>query len=121
MVEKLVEITGSNEARKKRAEEGLRKLLGRDSKDAIAELDEAHEKLSAQKSRDRKKMGLGEEEEEVHSNSEEETLPEEADEKPAKKSAKATKAKADPIKKAVAAENKKAVKATVKKADKKKK
>lgn len=36
LVEKLVSIVGASEARKARAEEGLRKLLGRDSEDAIA-------------------------------------------------------------------------------------
>ncbi len=57
LVESLVRITKSNDARKKRAEEGLRKLLGRDSKDAVAELEEAHAKLAAQKAKDAKKMG----------------------------------------------------------------
>jgi len=57
LVEYLVKITKSNDARKKRAEEGLRKLLGRDSKDAVAELEEAHSKLAQQKAKDAKKRG----------------------------------------------------------------
>ncbi len=58
LVEGLVHITNSNDARKKRAEEGLRKLLGRDSEEAKADLEEAHDKLAKQKSRDAKKMGI---------------------------------------------------------------
>ncbi len=57
LVEALVNITKSNDARKKRAEEGLRKLLGRDSEDMIADLEEAESKLAAQKSREAKKRG----------------------------------------------------------------
>ena len=66
LVESLVRITKSNDARKKRAEEGLKKLLGRDSQDAIAELEEAQQRLSAQKKREAKKMGFtGGEDEDV--------------------------------------------------------
>jgi len=57
LVESLVRITGSNEARKKRAEEGLKKLLGRDSKDAIAELEVAEIKLAEQRSKEAKIRG----------------------------------------------------------------
>jgi len=57
LVESLVRITKSNESRKKKAEEGLKKLLGRDSKDAIADLEEAEAKLAAQKKKDKKKSG----------------------------------------------------------------
>src|SRR5690606_38032166 len=63
LVESLVTITKSNEARKKKAQDGLRKLLGRDSEEAKADLDEAHAKLAKQKSRDAKKMGLSDDEE----------------------------------------------------------
>lgn len=59
LVEKLAQLTGAAEARKKRAEEGLRKILGRDSKEAIIELEEAKEKLAAQKAREAKKSGKG--------------------------------------------------------------
>lgn len=59
LVETLVRITGSNDARKKRAEDGLKKLLGRDSKEAMADLEEANSKLAAQKSRHAKKFGSG--------------------------------------------------------------
>jgi DNA topoisomerase-6 subunit B len=57
LVESLIRITKSNESRKKKAEEGLKKLLGRDSKDAIADLEEAEAKLAAQKKKDKKKTG----------------------------------------------------------------
>ncbi len=56
LVETLVRLTKSSDARKKRAEEGLRKLLGRDSEDAIADLEEAESKLAKLKSKDAKKM-----------------------------------------------------------------
>jgi DNA topoisomerase VI subunit B len=58
LVETLVRITKSPEGRRVKAEEGLRKLLGRDSKEAIADLEEAQSKLAKQKSRDAKKMGF---------------------------------------------------------------
>lgn len=57
LVESLVRLTKSNAARKKKAEDGLRKLLGRDSEDAIADLEEAEQKLNAQKKRESKKRG----------------------------------------------------------------
>lgn len=57
LVEYLVKLTKSNATRKKKAEEGLRKLLGRDSEAAVADLEEAEQKLSAQKKRDSKKQG----------------------------------------------------------------
>lgn len=62
LVEALVRITKSSAARKKKAEEGLKKLLGRDSKEAIADLVEAETKLTALKKKDAKKMGLGDDE-----------------------------------------------------------
>lgn len=96
LVEKLISITGSNEARKKRAEEGLKKLLGRDSKEAIADLEEASSKLAAQKSRQAKKLGISEVEDGAESSfndvDSEEHATEEHDDgkvKPAKKVAKA--------------------------------
>ena len=61
LVEKLVALAGANEARKKKAEEGLRKILGRDSEDAASELEEAQNKLLEQKKREAKKAGLQEE------------------------------------------------------------
>ena len=48
LVEKLAVLAKATDARKKKAEEGLRKLLGRDSKEAIADLAEAKTKLDAQ-------------------------------------------------------------------------
>ncbi|HEY8279265.1 MAG TPA: DNA topoisomerase VI subunit B [Bdellovibrionota bacterium] len=57
LVESLVNITKSSEARKKKAEEGLMKLLGRDSKDAHEELAEADAKLKDLRAREAKKRG----------------------------------------------------------------
>jgi len=55
LVESLARIVGANESRKKKAEEGLKKLLGRDSEAAIADLEEAESKLLAQKKKERQK------------------------------------------------------------------
>lgn len=52
LVEGLAKIVGAPEARKKKAEEGLRKLLGRDSQEAIQDLELAEQKLLAQKKKD---------------------------------------------------------------------
>ncbi len=57
LVESLIKITKSSPARQKRAEEGLMKLLGRDSKEAVAELDEATSKLKDLNAREAKKRG----------------------------------------------------------------
>lgn len=65
LVEALVRITKSNEARRKRAEEGLKKLLGRDSKEAKADLEAAEMKLAEQKKRLAKKAGKSVEEDET--------------------------------------------------------
>lgn len=61
LVEKLAVLVGANEARRKRAEEGLKKILGRDSKEAISELEEATQKLTALKARESKNQGVEEE------------------------------------------------------------
>ncbi|MDG0818095.1 DNA topoisomerase VI subunit B [Bdellovibrio svalbardensis] len=55
LVEGLARLVNANEARKNRATEGLKKLLGRDSEDAIADLEAAESKLLEQKKRDKKK------------------------------------------------------------------
>ena len=57
LVDSLIKITKSNESRRKKAEEGLKKLLGRDSKDAVEELEMADAKLTEQKAREAKKRG----------------------------------------------------------------
>ncbi len=57
LVEGLVRITGAPESRKKKAEEGLKKLLGRDTRDAEAALNVASTRLAALKQR-QKAMGL---------------------------------------------------------------
>jgi len=53
LVEKLVFL-----ARKKKAEEGLKKILGRDSEQAVSQLEEAQTKLALQKKKEAKKLGL---------------------------------------------------------------
>ncbi|UXR66029.1 DNA topoisomerase VI subunit B [Bdellovibrio bacteriovorus] len=55
LVEGLARIIKAPEARKKKAEEGLKKLLGRDSEAAIADLEAAESKLLEQKKREKKK------------------------------------------------------------------
>jgi DNA topoisomerase-6 subunit B len=66
LVESLANIVKAPESRKKKAEEGLKKLLGRDSQEAIADLEAAESKLLAQKQRDKKKgIGSDDEDEEV--------------------------------------------------------
>jgi DNA topoisomerase VI subunit B len=62
LVEKLVNIVGANDARKKKAEEGLKKILGRDSASAINELEDAQSKLAMHKMKEAKKSGMPEEE-----------------------------------------------------------
>lgn len=52
LVDGLVRIVGASKERKLKAEEGLRKLLGRDSKDAMKELEEAEGRLAKQKKKD---------------------------------------------------------------------
>ncbi len=61
LVEKLMLISGAHESRKKKAEEGLRKILGRDSESAVSELELAQTKLAEQKKREAKKAGVSEE------------------------------------------------------------
>lgn len=69
LVEKLAFLAGANDARKKRAEEGLRKILGRDSAAAVQELEEAQTKLAVQKKKDRKVMGIEEDQEVIEDDS----------------------------------------------------
>jgi DNA topoisomerase VI subunit B len=61
LVEKLVLLAGANDTRKKKAEEGLRKILGRDSEEAVSQLEEAQSKLAEQKKKEAKKAGLPDE------------------------------------------------------------
>ena len=58
LVEKLVLLAGANDARRKKAEEGLKKILGRDSEAAVNQLEEAQTKLAEQKKKEAKKMGV---------------------------------------------------------------
>jgi len=53
LVDGICRIVGAPESRRTKAEDGLRKLLGRDAKVAEAELEQAHEKLEAQKEKEK--------------------------------------------------------------------
>jgi DNA topoisomerase-6 subunit B len=64
LVEGLARIINAPKARVTKAEEGLKKLLGRDASAAESELEHATSKLQQLKARERKKLGLDEEEEE---------------------------------------------------------
>jgi DNA topoisomerase VI subunit B len=57
LVEKLVLIAGANDSRRKKAEEGLKKILGRDSEAAMSDLEEAQTKLAEQKKKQAKITG----------------------------------------------------------------
>ncbi|MBY0452535.1 MAG: DNA topoisomerase VI subunit B, partial [Bdellovibrionaceae bacterium] len=57
LVEKLVLIAGANDSRRKKAEEGLKKILGRDSEAAISDLEQAQTKLDEQKKKQAKITG----------------------------------------------------------------
>lgn len=63
LVEKLALLSGANESRRLKAENGLRKILGRDSKEAILALEEAETKLNKQKEKEAKRIGFAELEE----------------------------------------------------------
>ena len=54
LIEYLGKITNAKESRKKKAEEGLKKLLGRDAKDAEKDLSEAEVRLAALKEKQAK-------------------------------------------------------------------
>lgn len=86
LVEKLVLIAGANDARRKKAEEGLKKILGRDSEAALSDLEEAQTKLAAQK----KKQALvtGEEEEAAAADIDEDAAEDKAKKSETKKSKK---------------------------------
>lgn len=58
LVEKLAALSGANVTRRKKAEDGLRKILGRDSQEAISQLEDAETKLNKQKQREAKKLGV---------------------------------------------------------------
>lgn len=55
LVEGLARIAKAPDSRKKKAEEGLRKLLGRDTRDAEKDLSEAHDRLEKLKTQNRKR------------------------------------------------------------------
>ncbi|MEQ1722518.1 MAG: DNA topoisomerase VI subunit B [Pseudobdellovibrio sp.] len=61
LVEKLVLIAGANDSRRKKAEEGLKKILGRDSEAAMSDLEDAQTKLAEQKKKQAKITGEEEE------------------------------------------------------------
>ncbi len=60
LVETLIRITKSPDSRRVKAEEGLKKLLGRDSSAAIADLKEAESRLKKQKTKEALRQGLDE-------------------------------------------------------------
>lgn len=100
LVEGLVHITKSNDARKKRAEEGLKKLLGRDSEEAIADLEEASSKLAAQKTKQNKTMGIDDEDDgPAHPEEDSTAVSDSDDEATVEKSPKKKTAKKSPAKK----------------------
>jgi DNA topoisomerase-6 subunit B len=74
LIEGLCRITNSPDARKKRAEEGLIKLLGRDARDTEKELKDAHTKLSALKDKQAQKEADSDVEEEDDEATEEESV-----------------------------------------------
>ncbi len=55
LVDGLARIAKAPESRKRKAEEGLRKLLGRDTRDAEKDLSEAHDRLEKLKTQNRKR------------------------------------------------------------------
>ena len=57
LVEKLMSIAQANPARRKKAEEGLKKILGRDSEAAVSDLELAQTKLAEQKKKEAKLQG----------------------------------------------------------------
>ncbi len=61
LVETLVRITESSQDRKKRAEDGLIKILGRDTRATAKELAEAEDKLEEAKEARKKRLGFDEE------------------------------------------------------------
>ncbi|MCB0407337.1 MAG: DNA topoisomerase VI subunit B [Bdellovibrionales bacterium] len=61
LVHGLAEIVSAPKKREKAAEEGLKKILGRDADDAEDKLKEAEGQLKILKAKQRKKLGIGEE------------------------------------------------------------
>ena len=59
LVDGLVKITGAAQTRKKKAEDGLKKILGRDASDAEASLKEAESRLAVLKQKQKAKYDLG--------------------------------------------------------------
>lgn len=57
LVEKLVLIAEANDSRRKKAEDGLKKILGRDSEAALSDLEDAQSKLAEQKKKQAKITG----------------------------------------------------------------
>ncbi|MGE4131678.1 MAG: DNA topoisomerase VI subunit B [Bdellovibrionales bacterium] len=109
LVEGLARIVGAGKNRIEKAEAGLSKLLGRDASSAEQELEAATTKLKALKAKERKKLGLEDEEELVEDsrpNEESSSVSEEAEadveaaaEAPAKSTKKSTKKTTDRKKK----------------------
>lgn len=82
LVKYLGKLVGAPAARVKKAEEGLAKLLGRDSKDAQAELDVAEGQLTKLKEQEKKKFGFDESEDEGRGSEDDDRREESDDEQP---------------------------------------
>lgn len=85
LVEKLVLLAGANDSRRKKAEEGLKKILGRDSEAAMSDLEEAQTKLAAQKKKQAQITGEDVDEAVVESEDAEETQSKKSETKKNKK------------------------------------
>lgn len=85
LVEKLVLLAGANDSRRKKAEEGLKKILGRDSEAAMSDLEEAQTKLAAQKKKQAQLTGEEIEETVVETEDAEETQSKKSETKKNKK------------------------------------
>lgn len=71
LVDGLCRITSAPDARKKRAEEGLLKLLGRDAKETAQQLKDANQALEAHKVKESQKSGVADDVIDVHALAEE--------------------------------------------------
>ncbi len=71
LVEGLAKIAKASDARKKKAEEGLEKLLGRETRNAEEDLESAEEKLAILKAQQKEKLGIDDEDDNNNNSSRE--------------------------------------------------
>ncbi len=76
----LARIVGTKKERETRAEEGLKKLLGRDASSAEAELHQATSQLQILKAKQRAKLGVEDEEEVPAENAEDTSVSDDVEE-----------------------------------------